>query len=152
MSKIISNRADRRKKRVRLNIVGNNNYPRVSVFRSNKFIYAQLIDNVKQVTITSESDMLELKKNSRELSMLAQDLHESNARLSAIFQASPLCIIISRLNDDIIIELNDATLQQFGYGRDEVIGQRTAADLGVYADPTQHAQLVQRLSDFGSVH
>ena len=107
---------------------------------------------IRQVIEAYQDRLLELKKNSRELSMLAQDLHESNARLSAIFQASPLCIIISRLNDDIIIELNDATLQQFGYGRDEVIGQRTAADLGVYADPTQHAQLVQRLSDFGSVH
>lgn len=56
MGKIIHNKADRRKKRVRLNIVGNNDYPRVSVFRSNKFIYAQLIDDVKQITITSESD------------------------------------------------------------------------------------------------
>jgi large subunit ribosomal protein L18 len=63
MAKIISNRADRRKKRVRLNIVGNNGYPRVSIFRSNKFIYAQLIDGVKQITITQENDMKELKAN-----------------------------------------------------------------------------------------
>jgi large subunit ribosomal protein L18 len=59
MAKIIQNRADRRKKRVRLNIVGKNEYPRISVFRSNKYIYAQLIDDVKQITIVSETDMKE---------------------------------------------------------------------------------------------
>lgn len=63
MSKIIQNSADRRKKRVRLNIVGNHSYPRVSVFRSNKYIYAQLIDDVKQVTLVSENDMKEIVAN-----------------------------------------------------------------------------------------
>lgn len=37
--------------------------PRISVFRSNKYIYAQIIDDVKGVTLASASEhMLEQKK------------------------------------------------------------------------------------------
>ena len=55
MSNLKSNRRARIKKRIRKNISGTPNRPRLSVFRSNKQIYAQVIDDVKGVTITSAS-------------------------------------------------------------------------------------------------
>ena len=39
--------------RVRKKISGTSNYPRLSVFRSNKFIYAQIIDDESNKTILS---------------------------------------------------------------------------------------------------
>ena len=53
MSNLKSNRRARIKKRIRKNISGTSTRPRLSVFRSNKQIYAQVIDDVKGVTITS---------------------------------------------------------------------------------------------------
>jgi large subunit ribosomal protein L18 len=53
MSNLKSNRRARIKKRIRKNISGTPTRPRLSVFRSNKQIYAQVIDDVKGVTITS---------------------------------------------------------------------------------------------------
>jgi large subunit ribosomal protein L18 len=41
--------------RIRKRISGNNNIPRLSVFRSNKHIYVQLIDDVTSTTIISAS-------------------------------------------------------------------------------------------------
>ncbi|MBB6636477.1 50S ribosomal protein L18 [Cohnella thailandensis] len=41
--------------RVRKKITGTNERPRLSVFRSSKHIYAQLIDDVKGVTLASAS-------------------------------------------------------------------------------------------------
>ncbi|MFC5401811.1 50S ribosomal protein L18 [Cohnella soli] len=41
--------------RVRKKITGTNERPRLSVFRSSKHIYAQLIDDVKGITIASAS-------------------------------------------------------------------------------------------------
>jgi large subunit ribosomal protein L18 len=55
MSNLKSNRRARIKKRIRKNITGTSSRPRLSVFRSNKQIYAQVIDDVKGVTITSAS-------------------------------------------------------------------------------------------------
>ena len=43
----------RRKMRVSRNIHGTSSAPRISVFRSSKFIYAQAIDDVNRVTLCS---------------------------------------------------------------------------------------------------
>ena len=51
----------RRHRRVRAKIMGTKDCPRLAVFRSNKHIYAQLIDDVKAVTLLSASD-LKIKK------------------------------------------------------------------------------------------
>lgn len=47
----------RRKKRVRSKIIGTSTRPRLSVFRSNKAIYAQLINDTSGVTIASASSI-----------------------------------------------------------------------------------------------
>ncbi|MDO8340413.1 MAG: 50S ribosomal protein L18 [Candidatus Woesebacteria bacterium] len=47
---------DRRKFRVRSKINGTRIRPRLSVFRSNKFVSAQIIDDEKGLTIVSMSD------------------------------------------------------------------------------------------------
>ena len=45
------------KMRIRKKISGTSNRPRLTVFRSNKEIYAQLIDDVNGVTLASASTM-----------------------------------------------------------------------------------------------
>jgi large subunit ribosomal protein L18 len=40
--------------------------PRISVYRSNKFIYAQVIDDLKQTTLVAASDMKEKSKSKLE--------------------------------------------------------------------------------------
>ncbi|MCG8566243.1 MAG: 50S ribosomal protein L18 [Desulfobacterales bacterium] len=47
----------KRKKRIRKNIFGTQERPRMSVFRSAKHIYAQIIDDVKGVTLVSASTL-----------------------------------------------------------------------------------------------
>jgi large subunit ribosomal protein L18 len=45
----------RRHRRIRARITGTNARPRLSVFRSNRFLYAQVIDDDKGVTLASTS-------------------------------------------------------------------------------------------------
>lgn len=56
-------RRSRIRKRVRKTIHGTTDRPRLSVFKSNKAIYAQLIDDLKGHTVASASSM-ELGKDS----------------------------------------------------------------------------------------
>jgi len=49
---------DRRHARIRSRVTGTETRPRLAVFRSVKFIYAQIIDDVKQVTLAASSDMI----------------------------------------------------------------------------------------------
>lgn len=49
----IQKRNSRIKKKVRGKIIGKSNFPRLSIYRSNKYIYAQIIDDKKNVTLAS---------------------------------------------------------------------------------------------------
>lgn len=63
----MQNKNDKRirlKKKIRVKIKGTKERPRLSVFRSNKFIYAQVIDDVKGKTIVQASD-IKMKKGTK---------------------------------------------------------------------------------------
>ncbi|HHU20817.1 MAG TPA: 50S ribosomal protein L18 [Acholeplasma sp.] len=66
----MKSRNDQRKKRhlrIRRHIKGTADIPRLNVFRSNKYIYAQIIDDIKGVTLVSASSLekeLNLKNGS----------------------------------------------------------------------------------------
>lgn len=68
----MEDRSKKRKKRVRSRIFGTREKPRLSIYRSNKYIYAQLIDDVKGVTFASigEGKMVEKGKTKTERSRL----------------------------------------------------------------------------------
>lgn len=52
---------ERRHKRIRARISGTAERPRLAVFKSNKFIYAQLIDDTAGKTLASASDIKNAK-------------------------------------------------------------------------------------------
>jgi large subunit ribosomal protein L18 len=54
----------RLKKKIRTKVFGTSECPRLSVFRSNTFIYAQMIDDSKSITVASSSDM-DIKKGTK---------------------------------------------------------------------------------------
>jgi large subunit ribosomal protein L18 len=68
---------DRRKRSVRKNLSGTTDVPRVSVYRSNKHIYAQIIDDQNHKTIVSSSDKAlknKIGKNIEVASLVGEDL------------------------------------------------------------------------------
>lgn len=52
----------RRKRRVSLNIKGTKERPRISVFRSNKYIYCQVVDDYGRKTLAAFSSLVFKKK------------------------------------------------------------------------------------------
>lgn len=71
MSKVIlRTKKGRRKLSVRKNIFGDENRPRLSIFRSNKYIYGQIIDDEKGVTL------VDVQKE-------AKDLHKGKNKVDA---------------------------------------------------------------------
>lgn len=65
----------RRHKRIRAIIKGTSKRPRLSVFRSNTHIYAQLIDDIKGITLFSVSD-IEKPKIKKEKSKGKENLND----------------------------------------------------------------------------
>lgn len=58
-------RRQKNAKKVRSKIIGHTDKLRLSVYRSNKFIYAQAIDDSKKVTVAAESDRSITQKTSK---------------------------------------------------------------------------------------
>lgn len=55
----------KREKRVRNKIKGTSEMPRITVFRSNNHIYAQLIDDVDAITLVSANDLKSKGKSTK---------------------------------------------------------------------------------------
>ncbi|MDD5760544.1 MAG: 50S ribosomal protein L18 [Candidatus Pacebacteria bacterium] len=70
---------ERRHKRIRAKILGTEEKPRLCVFRSNKHIYAQIIDDEKGVTIISASDF-DIKDQGGKKTEIAQKVGELTAQ------------------------------------------------------------------------
>jgi PAS domain S-box-containing protein len=85
-----------------------------------------------------------------ERKQIEEALHKSEERFALAFQASPIMILLTRLSDGRIIELNEAAEKTSGYTREEALG-RSTLDLGLWADPAERSQLVNALLSHGHV-
>src|SRR5664280_2416706 len=76
------------------------------------------------------------------------ELRESEEKFAAAFQASPDLMMITRLSDGKLLEVNEGFTQLLGYARAETVG-RTTAELSIWADPQTRAAFVASLEASG---
>ena len=72
-----------------------------------------------------------------------QLLRDTEAVMAAIFHASAEAIIVTRADDGLIYELNDAAVELFGYDQYELRG-RTVFEVDLWEDPDGRNACVQR--------
>lgn len=86
MTKILSKneQRDRRHRRIRAKISGTAERPRLAIFKSLNYIYAQLIDDMNRVTLASASDMGLNGKTKTERARLAGEVLAKNAKAKGI--------------------------------------------------------------------
>ncbi len=66
-NKVKAEKRSRRHSRIRAKVKGNGEIPRLSVFKSNTAIYAQVIDDEKSITIASASSASGKGKSAKEV-------------------------------------------------------------------------------------
>ncbi len=71
-------------------------------------------------------------------------LKQSEEKYSKIFKTSPYAIVITRLTDGMILDLNPGFERMFGYSRKEAFGN-TSLKLNLWANPTDRAEVVSDL-------
>lgn len=105
----------------------------------------------RQIIQAVINDISERKRVEDELRTSEARLRETEARFSAAFRASPVITTLSRLSDGTFVEVNDAFLRWNGRPREEVIG-RTAIELGLWADLSDRATLVEEMQGRKPIH
>lgn len=81
---------------------------------------------------------------------MERSLSESIGRFSKIFRANPVAMVISRIDDGLLFDANEAWLAMWGCSRDEVIG-KTAAEQGHWADMNRRSEFVECLKRDGRI-
>jgi PAS domain S-box-containing protein len=89
-----------------------------------------------------------VNRDSTERKKAEQALRKSEERFSKAFHASPDAIVISRLSDGLVLEVNEGWSTIFGHKPNEVIG-RKSLDLGVYANPEDRQKAIAHLKEKG---
>ena len=75
----------------------------------------------------------------------------SEERFTKIFHSSPNPANVTRLDDGLYLEVNDAWTRVFGWTREEAIG-RTSIELGIWADPRDRHAMVLALERGEKMH
>lgn len=78
----------------------------------------------------------------------AEDLARSEERFSKAFRASPDVLVITRMSDGKIIEVNDRWEALFGYRREEAIG-KTVLSLNLFVNPEERQRAAERVQREG---
>jgi PAS domain S-box-containing protein/putative nucleotidyltransferase with HDIG domain len=109
----------------------------------------------------SSSSVLRDTGDQREAVVIAQEitdlraaeaaLRQSEERFAKAFQASPDALIISRLADGLILDVNDRWPALFGYTREDMVGHR-ATEIGLWPDPATRAQTAAVLAVEGVLY
>lgn len=86
-----------------------------------------------------------------DLKQMEDALRRSEERLAKAFHATPDAIVISRMSDGLIYEVNDGWQKLFGHQPAEVIG-KTSIDLGIYVQPEDRNEIMARLQTNGFLH
>lgn len=108
-------------------------------------LFGLLFQAIVRVGIQRPQDLL-----LRELALRETALRESEAICSTAFRANPEAMVIFRLQDGRIREVNEGFLRLTGYAREEVVG-RTAQELGIWTNARERASFMGALARDGLV-
>jgi PAS domain S-box-containing protein len=113
---------------------------------------ARTIAEMRVVDITWEGRPAYLAslRNITKRKQAEASLRESEEKFSKAFRSSPETIVISRLSDGTMLDVNDTFLRLTGYTRKEVINHRSV-ELGIWARAGERERMAKTLREKGIV-
>ncbi len=109
--------------------------------------------NMNWAWVTHNGELQHLLINSVDITehrRADEALKESEEKFSKAFNASPEVITISKLDDGIVLEVNESFTQSTGFAREEVIG-RSGKDIGIWSNERDRGKIIRKLKKGGSV-
>lgn len=108
-----------------------------------------LKENLARLVPAIERSLRELKDRRARLAA-ELSVREKERRFRSIFDRSPIAIGIGQADSGVLVEVNDAWLNQYGYERHEVIG-RTTKELNLYVNVSDRSEIIRLISGCGRV-
>jgi len=105
-------------------------------------------DEITRVRAQLREAELRLQERERDWALLESQRRHSEALFTAAFDESPEAIGLSRLDDGLIIDVNQEWLALTGYSREEVIGH-TVVEIGHWPDHASREAAIADLRQHG---
>lgn len=80
-----------------------------------------------------------------------EDLRKSEQKFSILFEKAAYAATLSKLPEGIIVDINEAFEQVFGYTKQEAVGS-TSLELGINPGVEERARVLAALKEHGSAH
>ena len=105
--------------------------------------------NVKNYVALADAHR-DLQEEIRERVRMENELRRGELLFRTVFETSPDPIILTRLDDGCIVDINGSFTALTGFSKKEVIG-KTVLELEIWHEPEQRTALLNRLKETGAV-
>ncbi len=108
-----------------------------------------LLGATARLMVDNQSRLLLTLSDITDRHRMERSLRETQERFQTLFQASPNPLILTRIKDGEIIEINDAFMHLSGFSRNEVLG-KTTLELNIWEHPEQRDAFLDILRKNGA--
>ncbi|HWP97874.1 MAG TPA: PAS domain S-box protein [Syntrophomonadaceae bacterium] len=102
------------------------------------------------INMGGEPHLLMITKNIDDRKRMEESLRLTEERFSKAFNASPIAMSITALDDGCFIDVNDSVCRVMGCTRQEILG-RTSLETGFWYDPDDRERIKQKIIENKSV-
>ncbi len=92
----------------------------------------------------------ELEEEINEHELAEEEIRQSSEVVDLLFNANPVMMSLSELEDGRYVEVNPAVLETVGLSREQIIG-RTSSELNFWDDPRERDEMVAQLREKGRI-
>jgi PAS domain S-box-containing protein len=113
--------------------------------------YGYILKNTGHTVLSAAIKMaFKLHEAYRELQKKEKALGKTEEMYSKAFINSPFAVVITRVSDNVYLDVNEAFTRMTGWSREEAIG-RSSFELNIWVEPGDYEELASRLRATGSL-